>query len=56
MCSAVAMLSGLPLSAATREVITTWNNTVGSVWPGLKRKTYTAGGVQQLRQARWHQL
>ena len=31
------MLSGLPLSAATREVITTWNNTVGSVWPGMKR-------------------
>lgn len=37
---AVSMLSGLPLSAATREVITTWNNTVGSVWPGMKRKTY----------------
>lgn len=45
---AVSMLSGLPLSAATREVITTWNNTVGSVWPGLKRKTYES---KKLREA-----
>ena len=42
------MLSGLPLSAATREVITTWNNTVGSVWSGLKRKTYES---KKLREA-----
>lgn len=42
------MLSGLPLSAATREVITTWNNTVGSVWPGMKRKTYES---KKLREA-----
>ncbi|HCR05909.1 MAG TPA: hypothetical protein DIU32_04525 [Oscillibacter sp.] len=48
MCGAVAMLSGLPLSAATREVITTWNNTVGSVWPGMKRKTYES---KKLREA-----
>lgn len=45
---AVSMLSGLPLSAATREVITTWNNTVGSVWPGMKRKTYES---KKLREA-----
>lgn len=45
---AVSMLSGLPLSAATREVITTWNNTVGSVWPGLKCKTYES---KKLREA-----
>lgn len=42
------MLSGLPLSAATREVITAWNNTVGSVWPGMKRKTYES---KKLREA-----
>lgn len=45
---AVSVLSGLPLSAATREVITTWNNTVGSVWPGMKRKTYES---KKLREA-----
>ena len=45
---AVSMLSGLPLSAATREVITTWNNTVGSVWPGLKCRTYES---KKLREA-----
>ena len=37
---AVSMLSGMPLSAATREVITVWNDTMGSVWPGMKCKTY----------------
>lgn len=42
------MLSGLPLSAATREVITAWNNTVGSVWPRLKCKTYES---KKLREA-----
>lgn len=45
---AVSMLSGLPLSAATREVITAWNNTVGSVWPGLKCRTYES---KKLREA-----
>lgn len=45
---AVSMLSGLPLSAATREVITAWNNTVGSVWPGMRRKTYES---KKLREA-----
>lgn len=45
---AVSMLSGLPLSAATREVITVWNDTVGSVWPGMKRKTYES---KKLREA-----
>ena len=48
MCGAVSMLSGLPLSAATREVITAWNNTVGSVWPGMTRKTYES---KKLREA-----
>lgn len=45
---AVSMLSGLPLSAATREVITTWNNTVGSVWPGMKCKTYESKKLREV--------
>lgn len=48
MCSAVSMLSGLPLSAATREVIAVYNNSVGFVWPGMKRKTYES---KKLREA-----
>lgn len=42
------MLSGLPLSAATRDVIAVYNNSVGSVWPGMKRKTYES---KKLREA-----
>lgn len=45
---AVSMLSGLPLSAATREVITVYNNSVGFVWPGLKCRTYES---KKLREA-----
>lgn len=45
---AVSMLSGLPLSAATREVITVWNDTAGSLWPGMKCKTYES---KKLREA-----
>lgn len=45
---AVSMLSGLPLSAFTREVITAWNDTVGSAWPGMKCKTYES---KKLREA-----
>ena len=48
MCGAVAMLSGLPLSAATRDVIAVYNNSVGFVWPGLKCKTYES---KKLREA-----
>lgn len=48
MCGAVAMLSGLPLSAATRDVIAVYNNSVGFVWPRLKCKTYES---KKLREA-----
>lgn len=45
---AVSMLSGLPLSATSRELVTAWNNTAGLVWPGMKRKTYES---KKLREA-----
>lgn len=45
---AVSMLSGLPLSAASRELVTAWNNTAGLVWPGLKCRTYES---KKLREA-----
>lgn len=45
---AVSMLSGLPLSAASRELVTAWNNMAGLVWPGLKCRTYES---KKLREA-----
>lgn len=45
---AVSMLSGLPISATSRELVTVWNNTAGLVWPGLKCKTYES---KKLREA-----
>ena len=45
---AVSMLSGLPISAASRELVTAWNNTAGLVWPGLKCRTYES---KKLREA-----
>lgn len=37
---ALSQLTGLPASAAMREVATAWNTTVGTVWPVLKMRTY----------------
>lgn len=37
---ALSQLTGLPGSAAMREVTTAWNTTVGTVWPALKMRTY----------------
>lgn len=45
---AVSMLSGLPISATSRELVTAWNNIVGRVWPGLKCRTYES---KKLREA-----
>lgn len=45
---AVSMLSGLPLSATSRELVTAWNNIFGRVWPGLKCRTYES---KKLREA-----
>ena len=37
---ALSQLTGLPGSAAMREIVTVWNSTVGAAWPNLKRRTY----------------
>lgn len=37
---ALSQLTGLPASAAMREVATAWNTTVGTVWPALKMRIY----------------
>lgn len=48
---AVSMLSGLPLSATSRELVTAWNNTAGLVWPGLKCRTYENKAEKRARAA-----
>lgn len=45
---ALSQLTGLPGSAAMREIVTVWNSTVGAAWPNLKRRTYEN---KQLRDA-----
>ena len=37
---ALSQLTGLPASAAMREVATAWNTTAGTAWPALKMRTY----------------
>lgn len=44
-------LFGLPMAAATREVVDIWNHTIGAMAPSLKVKTYEPGGAAQIRYA-----
>lgn len=47
---AASRVIGLPISNASREVATIWNNTIGSM-TGLKLKTYDAGEKNNLKYA-----
>ena len=44
-------ITGLPMAAATREIVTVWNNIVGAMAPSLKVKTYDAGGKNEIKYA-----
>lgn len=48
---AVSELMGLPVSSATRDVVTLWNNTVGGLYKDLKIKTYDPGDEQSILHA-----
>lgn len=48
---AVSELMGLPVSSATRDVVTLWNNTVGRLYKDLKIKTYDPGDEQSILHA-----
>lgn len=37
---ALGGITGMPFAAASREVVSLWNNTVGGLYPNLKAKTY----------------
>ena len=51
LLQAVAGITGLPMAAATREIVTSWNHIVGSMAPSLKVKTYDAGGKNEIKYA-----
>ncbi len=51
MLQAAAGMTGLPMAAATREIIAAWNNTVGAMAPSLKVKTYDAGEMNEIKYA-----
>lgn len=45
----VSGISGLPMAATTREIVTIWNNTVGRMAPSYKVKTYDAGDKSNIK-------
>lgn len=45
----VSGISGLPMAATTREIVTVWNNTVGRMAPSYKVKTYDAGEQSNIK-------
>lgn len=51
LLQAASGLSGIPLSATTREVVALWNNSVGTMAPSLKVKTYDPGDKAEIKYA-----
>ena len=51
LLQAASGLTGLPMAAATREIVTAWNNIVGGMAPSLKVKTYEASEKSQIKYA-----
>ena len=51
LLQAVSGMTGLPMAAATREIVTAWNNTIGAMAPSLKVKTYELSEKSQIKYA-----
>ena len=51
LLQAISGMTGLPMAAATREIVTAWNNTVGGMAPSLKVKTYEPSEKSQIKYA-----
>ena len=51
LLQAASGMSGLPMAAATREIVTLWNNTVGALAPSLKVKSYEPSETAQVKYA-----
>ena len=46
LLQAASGLTGLPMAAATREIVTAWNNTIGAMAPSLKVQSYKTTEAQ----------
>ena len=51
LLQAISGMTGLPMAAATREIVTAWNNIVGAMAPSLKVKTYEPSEMAQIKYA-----
>ena len=51
MLQAISGMSGLPMAAATREIVTAWNNTAGAMAPSLKVKSYEPSELSEIKYA-----
>ena len=51
LLQAISGMTGLPMAAATREIVTAWNNIVGAMAPSLKVKTYDSGEMSEIKYA-----
>ena len=51
LLQAASGMVGLPMAAATRELVTAWNNIVGAMAPSLKVKTYEPSEKSQIKYA-----
>ena len=51
LLQAASGITGLPMAAATREIVTAWNNIVGAMAPSLKVKTYEPSEMAQIKYA-----
>ena len=51
LLQAVSGMTGLPMAAATREIVTAWNSIVGAMAPSLKVKTYDPGEKNEIKYA-----
>ena len=51
LLQAASGITGLPMAAATREIVTAWNNIVGAMAPSLKVKTYEPSEKSQIKYA-----
>lgn len=51
LLQAASSIVGLPIAPLTREVITTWNNTIGRIDSKYKVKTYDSGDLSNIKYA-----
>lgn len=51
LLQALSGIVGLPMAAATREIVTAWNSTIGTMSTRLKVKTYDSGDMNNIKYA-----